>query len=319
LPDLIVAGRLLGASLACGFNLYAMVALVGLASRLGWIDVLPAGIRGLENGIIIGSAMLLFVLQVAATAVRYLDATWEAIHTLVRPVAATTLALLALEAAPWPLRLAGALAAGTAALTAHVARIGLHVVAGARPVLRVMFGLLEDLIAVALAIAALVLPAAAALVVAIFVLLMVIVGPKLARATAFGVRAVAARMRGFFGTRGWHDPREMPQSLRKLVPPTGIASPAPRAVRATLGPARGSPAWRNGWIVFDAEGVWFLYRGLMGARRIPLPETLEASIREGFLTDVVEVRAAEKNMTFFLLKDGPPAETTLGALRTVKP
>jgi hypothetical protein len=44
METLVTFGRLLGFSLAAGVNLYATVAILGLASRYGWV-ALPAGPR----------------------------------------------------------------------------------------------------------------------------------------------------------------------------------------------------------------------------------------------------------------------------------
>ena len=47
--DLVnVLGRTLGLSLAAGINLYATVAILGLVTRFGWVD-LPAQYRVFDN------------------------------------------------------------------------------------------------------------------------------------------------------------------------------------------------------------------------------------------------------------------------------
>src|SRR4051812_10683937 len=87
----ILAGQLLGTAFASGLNLYATVALLGMASRFHWIHQLPTGLRGLENGLVIGSALLLFVIEFVVEKVQYAGAVWDAIHTIVRPFAAALL------------------------------------------------------------------------------------------------------------------------------------------------------------------------------------------------------------------------------------
>jgi hypothetical protein len=69
----VLLGQLLAIAFACGLNLYATVALLGLASRLGWMSGLPPGLRGLENGFVIGSAALLYLFEFVIDKVPYVD------------------------------------------------------------------------------------------------------------------------------------------------------------------------------------------------------------------------------------------------------
>lgn len=307
---IVAAGRLLGASLACGLNLYATVAVFGIASRVGWIEALPPAIHGLESTIIIVAAVLLFSAELIASAIPVLEAAWEAVHTIIRPVAAGALAWLVLEAAPTELQVLGVAAAGLVALMAHTAKVGLRLIEARRRMVRFAISAIEDGIAVGLAISTLVWPAIALGVASALFALLVLRGPRLWRAAAYGARAVVARLRGFFGTRDFRDPGEMPAALRGLIATPSLGTATTRAVRATLG--RG--AWRNGWLVFEGHDTAFLYRGLLGGRRIPL-RTTRATMSPGFLADTLDLDTPEQRLTFMLLKDGPPAEATVTAIR----
>ncbi len=307
--SLIVAGRLLGASLACGLNVYATIAVLGVALRLGWIEPLPTSLHGLENGIIIAAASVLLVFEMAASAIPVLEAAWEAVHTIVRPMMAMALAWLALETSPLAVQMAGACAAGSVALAAHAAKVGLRLVEARRRAVRIAISTIEDLLAVGLAIAALAYPAVAlGLAVAILGLLAT-VGPRLWRAAVFGTRSVTARVRGFFGTRDFRTVREIPRTLRALVLATEAGSPVPRAVRATLG----AGVWRNGWLVFEGQQAAFLCHRRMRPLRIEITSAGSA-VRPGFLADALDIVAAGSRTTLFLLKDGPVAEASAGAL-----
>jgi len=70
------------------------VAFTGLAGRLGWVT-LPAGLHVLESSWVIGVALLLTGVEVAASLVPGIATAWEAVHVAVRPVAAAALAVLA--------------------------------------------------------------------------------------------------------------------------------------------------------------------------------------------------------------------------------
>jgi len=53
-------GRTMGFSFAAGINLYATVAILGLASRYGWV-ALPPQYQVFDNNWIIGGALALYV------------------------------------------------------------------------------------------------------------------------------------------------------------------------------------------------------------------------------------------------------------------
>jgi hypothetical protein len=59
------AGRTLGFSLAAGVNLYATVAILGLASRYHWVQ-LPDQFKAFDNPWIIGAAGVLYVVEFVA-------------------------------------------------------------------------------------------------------------------------------------------------------------------------------------------------------------------------------------------------------------
>lgn len=309
----VLAGRLLGSAIACGLNLYATIALLGLASRLGFIDTLPPGLAGLESWIVIAGATVLFAFEAVVAAIPWIDSAWEGVHTLIRPLAAAALAGIALETAPWTLQVTGALIAGVAAFASHTAKVGLRLVMTTRRWLRVAVSTAEDLAAAVLALAALAFPAAALASVALFLVLLAFGGPGLWRAAAFAARAIAARLRGFFGSRGWTEASALPAALRPLLDPPEIGPTPPRALRAALsGPAG---PYRNGWLVFDRGIAFFLFRRISRPTRVPLPRPISLELRRGFLADTVTAGSGDGAFTLHLLKDGPPAELALGALQ----
>jgi hypothetical protein len=57
--------RTLGLSFAAGINLYATVAVIGLASRFGWVE-LPPQYRVFDNNWIIGVAVFLYLVEFLA-------------------------------------------------------------------------------------------------------------------------------------------------------------------------------------------------------------------------------------------------------------
>jgi hypothetical protein len=309
----LFSGRLLAAGLACGLNLYATIALIGLGSRLGWIE-LPPGLLGLEQWILIVSAAILFAAEFTAAAIPLVDAIWEAVHTVIRPLAAGALAIVALEAAPWHVRIAAGAVTAIAALAAHAGKVGLRLIVTRRRTTRLALSAAEDIAAALLAVLALALPWASLAAVAIFAIVLVTTGPRLWRAAAFGVRALIALRRGFFGARRWLAPDELPSSIRQLLPPPELGLPDPKATRVALD-SRAAGPWRNGWLVIDGRSAVFLYRRAFRTRNVSLPRPEDPTVRHGLLADAVSWSADDAGFTLHLLKDGPSAEIAVGALQ----
>ncbi len=70
-----VLGRTLGFSLAAGINLYASVAILGLASRFGWVE-LPESFQLFDNPVVIGVALVLYAVEFAADKIPWVDTAW---------------------------------------------------------------------------------------------------------------------------------------------------------------------------------------------------------------------------------------------------
>lgn len=125
-------GRTLGFSLAAGVNLYATVAMLGLATHLGWVE-LPPQFRVFDNPWIIGVAMVLYVVEFVADKVPWVDTLWDTAHTLVRPLGGALIAVSTLgEASPWLQGLA-AILGGTLAAGGHLTKAGTRAAVNVSP------------------------------------------------------------------------------------------------------------------------------------------------------------------------------------------
>jgi hypothetical protein len=122
----------LGAGFASGLNLYATVATLGLLQRFGIIH-LPAPLAALSNPIVIGIAIVLYLIEFFADKIPYLDSIWDGIHTFIRPPAAALLAYAAAGGAAPEWRVAAALIAGGVALTSHGTKASVRVAANTSP------------------------------------------------------------------------------------------------------------------------------------------------------------------------------------------
>jgi hypothetical protein len=315
----IVAGQFFGFAFAAGLNLYATLALIGLAARLHWVVDLPPGVRGLSNTLVIGSAAVLLLLEVVVEKLPGIGALWAGLHTIIRPVAAALLAWLAVDMLPVADRVGVAFGVGLVAFAAHGAKTGLRIALASSRRRRnalwiALAALTMDVIAGAIAIATLLLPAAALVVAGTALAVLVLVGPRLWRAATFGARAILARIVGFFGRRAWKPRDRMPARIRAVVPAPALGMRPPRGTRAAVLGLRGAGAYRNGWIVIGADGVRFIYRTLLGARALPLPALRGADIHPGPITDIVRAHGADASFTLFLLKDGPATDQAVAEL-----
>src|SRR5215212_9230489 len=88
-------GRTMGFSFAAGINLYATVAILGLASRYGWV-ALPPQFQVFDNNWMIGGALALYVIEFVADKIPWVDSIWDAAHTVIRPVGGAAIAVATL-------------------------------------------------------------------------------------------------------------------------------------------------------------------------------------------------------------------------------
>jgi len=318
---LILVGQIFGTAFAAGLNLYLTVAVIGLTSRPGLIPSLPAPLLGLENTIVIASAVGLYFVEFILDKIPQVDSVWDALHTFIRPVATALLVFFALSNSALEIRLAGAAFALVVALAAHGTKAGLRIILNTAPRRwkNTTISTIEDICAAALAVAAIRFPVAALLSAATAVLLITVGGPRLWRAGVLAVRAFRARFRGFFEDRGWRGAAELPGSLRPLVPQPELGQAEPRTARAALKGIRGVGAYRNGWLVLVPDGLLFLFRKRFRPRALPLPPLADARTHRGLWTNTVEFTANDRACTLFLLKDGPPPDIVISDIsRTIE-
>ncbi len=131
--DLVTAlGRTIPFALASGINLYATVAVLGLVSRYGLVD-LPQAFRGFEHPVIIGVALAMYVIEFAADKIPWIDSVWDTVHTVVRPLGGAVVAVTALGDSSVAMQTLVALLGGGVAMTTHLSKAGTRAVANSSP------------------------------------------------------------------------------------------------------------------------------------------------------------------------------------------
>jgi hypothetical protein len=176
-------GRTLGFSFAAGINLYATVAILGLASRYGWVQ-LPDQFRVFDNDLVIGAALVLYVVEFIADKVPWVDSAWDAVHTVIRPAGGALIAVATLGDASPAVEGLAALLGGTLAAGSHFTKAGTRAVANTspEPFSNWALSIAEDVFVVGLGFAALKYPTLAALVVIVAVVLMIVFATWIIRA-----------------------------------------------------------------------------------------------------------------------------------------
>jgi glucan phosphoethanolaminetransferase (alkaline phosphatase superfamily) len=172
---LATIGRTLGFSLAAGVNLYATVAILGLAARYGWVS-LPGQFQAFNNDVVIGAAIVMYVIEFFADKIPYFDSLWDAIHTAIRPVGGALIAVTTLGDASPATKALVALLGGAVAASSHLTKTSTRAAANAspEPFSNWILSVGEDVFAVGLGYTALAHPVVA-LVIAVVVLALIAV------------------------------------------------------------------------------------------------------------------------------------------------
>lgn len=193
--DLVTLGRTLGFSFAAGVNLYATVAILGLAARYGWVD-LPPQFQAFNNSFIIGTAIVLYLVEFFADKIPYFDSLWDILHTAIRPLGGALIAVTTLGDASPGVEGLVALLGGTVAAGSHLTKTSTRAVANTSPEPASNWALSvgEDAFVVGLGYLALAHPIAALVVAGVLLVLIVVFATVIVRTVRrwFSRRRVAA-------------------------------------------------------------------------------------------------------------------------------
>jgi hypothetical protein len=176
-------GRTAAFSFAAGVNLYATVAVIGLASRFDWVT-LPPQFEMFGSPLVIGVALVLYLVEFVADKVPYVDTAWDLAHTVVRPLGGAFVAVASIgEASPAAQGLA-ALVGGSLAAGSHLTKAGTRAVVNTspEPFSNWALSLAEDGLVVGLGILALTYPVTALVVTVVLLVLMAVFAAAIVRA-----------------------------------------------------------------------------------------------------------------------------------------
>ncbi|SFF20375.1 protein of unknown function [Actinacidiphila alni] len=155
---------------ASGINAYAVVLLLGLMGRAGITDEVPLSLQRTDVLVI---AAALFLCEAVADKIPYVDSAWDAVHTLIRPVAGGVVAALLAGQNGSLSDLAAGVIGGSTALASHLVKAGtrLAVNTSPEPASNIVVSLAEDLGVAAIITFALFHPVAAAIIAGVLLVL----------------------------------------------------------------------------------------------------------------------------------------------------
>lgn len=140
----------LGFATLAGLNLYLVVFVTGLAINQGWVDVSATypDLVVLGDPIIVTAAGIFFAMEFFSDKVPWVDSLWDTVHTLIRPVGGSLLAIQTLGPTDPAFEVVVALLAGGTAFVSHSLKSGarLAINASPEPVSNVVASVTEDVV-----------------------------------------------------------------------------------------------------------------------------------------------------------------------------
>jgi hypothetical protein len=172
----------MGSAWLSGFNLYATVLTLGLLQRFHLVE-LPGDLHVLSRSWVIGTAALLYLVEFLADKIPFVDSIWDAVHTFIRVPAGAVLAASAFAHFNPAIRVVAILAGGTLALSSHGAKASVRAAANTspEPFSNIFLSLIEDIFTIGLTALAAFHPVVVLVIVLLFVVLLIWLGPKVYR------------------------------------------------------------------------------------------------------------------------------------------
>jgi hypothetical protein len=203
----------MGAAWASGINLYAAVFMLGYLGATGQMD-LPPELQILQDPLVLTAAGLMYCVEFFTDKVPGVDTGWDALHTFIRIPAGAVLAAGAVGEVGAAAQLAAGLVGGGLAASTHAAKAGGRVLINTspEPVTNWTASVAEDLAVLGGLWVALNHPGLYLVALALFVLLLAWLLPRLWR----GIRLIGRRLAGLFG-----------RTAGELDPPSGRPPPGP--------------------------------------------------------------------------------------------
>jgi hypothetical protein len=343
--DLI--GSTMGLGFVAGIRLYATVFALGLAIRLGWLQLGGVGepLRILAHPAVLIVAGVACLIEFFADKVPWLDSAWDSFHAFIRPIGAVVVAAAAFGTFNPVLKVTLILLCGGMAFASHSSKAATRLLVNhsPEPFSNIGISLAEDALVPLGIWLSLRHPAVTLGLALLFLAVFAWIMPRIFRAVRLQLAAVGAMLRG--GERpgqGVQGERALTALKPDAAAALGVVDlhakpiPAKQAgiVRRALGeetPALGIRAAATksikglgnsiGYLVAGEDGLAFVAkRGLLyRVHRIPFADTERIEWKRGLLMNRLVVHTAQGEHAFYVFKDvdiasaGAPAQEEASA------
>ncbi|NYG57993.1 hypothetical protein BJ980_000916 [Nocardioides daedukensis] len=165
---------------ASGINAYLVVLVLGVADKAGGFEQIPDVLARWD---VLAVAAFLYCMEFVADKIPYIDSTWDAISTAIRPTAGAVIGVLLAGDADSLNAAVGGVVGGTSALTSHAVKAGgrLAINSSPEPITNITASVLEDVAVLGVVWFAIEHPIAAAGIAAVLLVVGVIVLVSVAR------------------------------------------------------------------------------------------------------------------------------------------
>lgn len=205
----------MGVAWASGINLYAAVFMLGYLGMTGNIQ-LPPDLVVLSDPLVLAAAGFMYCVEFFADKTPGVDTGWDGIHTFIRIPAGALLAAGAVGDVSQAAQLAAGLLGGTLAAGSHITKAGSRVMINTspEPFSNWAASIIEDIAVFSGLWAALHYPVVFLILLALFIIMMIWLLPKLWR----GLRKVFNFIARLFGGGHQEPPAQTPASTTKPMP-----------------------------------------------------------------------------------------------------
>jgi len=188
----------MGVAWASGINLYAVIAVLGLAGNAGYVQ-LPDTLAIVEDPLVIIAAGFMYCVEFFADKIPGVDSTWDALHTFIRIPAGAMLAAGAVGDVTPALAVAAGIIGGSVTAATHATKAGTRMLINTspEPFTNWFASITEDVAVFAGLWAAMTHPVIFLILLSLFLLALCWLLPRLWR----GLKAVFRKIGALFGRR----------------------------------------------------------------------------------------------------------------------
>lgn len=190
---LTTLGTAMGSAWLSGINLYATVVTLGLLQRFELVK-LPGGLHVLGEWWLIGLAGAFYLIEFVADKIPAVDSIWDAVHTFIRVPAGAILAATAFAEFDPAVKAVAMIVGGGIALSSHGTKAATRLAANTspEPISNFALSIVEDIVTFGSTVLMAFFPILILIVVVIFLVLLIWLGPKAVRA----LKRLMAKLRG---------------------------------------------------------------------------------------------------------------------------